>query len=138
MLDLSNWGRYPSLIGRTFQLLHKKFGGRHVRVEHPAGAIELSALRAIANLESSCNTVYLDASMLKVDGLSFKDGLSTLLGLMTAKAVDRKLLILLDLASADETTRAELMQCEFLLREFNLARSETVVIGTLKPNAGNS
>ena len=138
VLDLSNWGRYPSSIGKTFELLHKKFGGRHVRVEHPAGAIELGALRAIANLESSCNTVYLDASMLKMGGLSFKDALSTLLGLLTAKAVDRKLLILIDLASADETTRTELMQCEFLLREFNLARSETMVLGTLKAPIGNN
>ncbi len=96
--------------------------------------IDLSTLRAILNLEVSCNTVYLDAAMLKVGALSFRDGLSALLNLLTAKARDRKLLMLIDLAAADELVRNELMQCEFLLREFNLARSENIVIAALKPS----
>ena len=132
LLDLSNSGRYPSSVGATFNLLQKKFGGQHFQPEHPPGLLNLAALRSLINLDSHCNTVYLDAAMLKIDGLEFKDAVSTLVMLLTAKAAKHKLLLLIDLAATAEQARNDLMRCEFLLTHFDLHRSESIVLASLK------
>jgi len=135
LLDLSNGGRYPSDIGKTFSLLQKKFGGQHFQPEHPPGTFNLSALRSLINLDTQCNTVYLDASMLKVEGLTFRESVNLLLMLLLAKSSTKKLLLLIDLAATAEHQRNELMGSEFLLSHFDLHRSESIVLASLKPTA---
>ena len=70
--------------------------------------------------------------MLKIDGLEFKDAVSTLVMLLTAKAANHKLLLLIDLAATAEQARNDLMRCEFLLAHFDLHRSESIVLASLK------
>jgi hypothetical protein len=47
----------------------------------------------------------------------------------------KKLLLLIDLAATAEHQRNELMGSESLLSHFDLHRSESIVLGSLKPKA---
>jgi len=45
------------------------------------------------------------------------------------------LLLLIDLAATAEQARIDLMRCEFLLARFDLHRSESIVLASLKSPA---
>lgn len=135
LLDLSNWGRYPSSIGSTFSLVQKRFGGRHLHLEHPPSEINLGTFRALLNLDARFNAVYLDASMLKVDHLNMKESFNTLLSILIAQSASQHLLLMLDLSAADDGTRGQLLDSDVLLRRFDLFRHDAIVVAKLKQTA---
>jgi hypothetical protein len=55
---------------------------------------------------------------------------------LTAKASNHKLLLLIDLAATAEPARNDLMRCEFLLNNFDLHRSESIVLASLNSTRG--
>jgi hypothetical protein len=73
--------------------------------------------------------------MLKVEGLTFRESVNLLLMLLLSKSSTKKLLLLIDLAATAEHQRNELMGSEFLLSHFDLHRSESIVLASLKPTA---
>lgn len=132
LLDLSNDGRYPSGIALTLALIQKKFGGRHIRIDHPPAKIDAHTLSGIANLAIGPNTVYLDAAMLNIDGLGFIDALALLTMHLTSKARNRRLLLMIDTASLDAKYHDNIVQCEFLARNFDLMRADSIILASLK------
>ncbi len=133
LLDLSNNGRYASSLEPVFQPLEKKFGARRVRIDHTPSVIDAEAVRAVMSLSKRCNTAYIDVSMLKVEGLSFKESLTLLLSVLASQSAGRSLLALLDLAFSSAQVQSELLECEFLKNRFQLAKFENLVLATLNP-----
>lgn len=131
LIDLSNYGRYPSDVGSTFDLLKKKFGGQHIFIDHPPGRLDLAALKSVMSIQVFGNTVYLDASMIHLENLTLNEATGVMLSVLISKASNNRLLILLDLTGASEADRAAICSSSVLLSRFTLRRHDGIIIAKL-------